>query len=138
MDEIQNLTAVVVGLVARNGEVLIAKKRLVEGHFLSGAWHVPGGRVETGESVTEAVVREIREEAGIDVEVVASLGVIDLAAQHTRAHWFLCAPRTHDLVAGDDAVEVMYVTPAEAIRRFPPDSGRQFPPEVKTFFGLDH
>lgn len=133
----RDLRIVVVGLVLRNGEVLIAKKRLTPGHFLSGAWHVPGGRVEAGESVAEAVVREIREEAGIDVEIVASLGVIDLTAQRTRAHWFLCAPQTHHLVAGDDVVEVMYVPPSDAVRRFPPDSGRQFPPAVKTFFGLD-
>jgi 8-oxo-dGTP diphosphatase len=130
------LKAVVVGLVEREGEVLIARKRVVDGHFLSGQWHVPGGRVEEGESVEQAVRREIREEAGIDVEVVESLGIVDFEEQGARVHWYRCTPLTEGLRAGDDVEEVQYVSRAEAVRRFPRDSGRHFPDAVREFFGL--
>jgi 8-oxo-dGTP diphosphatase len=126
----------VVGLVAREGEVLIARKRVVPGHFLSGQWHVPGGRVEARESLEEAVKREIREEAGIEIDVVESLGIVDFEERGAKVHWFRCAHRAGELRAGDDVVEAEYVTPAEAIRRFPPGSGRHFPDAVKTYFGL--
>jgi 8-oxo-dGTP diphosphatase len=127
---------VVVGLVEREGEVLIARKRVVEGHFLSGQWHVPGGRVEAGEPLEDAVKREIREEAGIEVDVVESLGVVELEEQRAKVHWFRCVHRGGELRAGDDVVEVEYVAPGEAVRRFPPDSARHFPDAVKVFFGL--
>ncbi len=130
------LREVVVALVEWEGGVLIAKKRVVANHFLSGAWHVPGGRVEAGESLEEAVVREMREEAGIEVAVVASLGTVDVAEHGARAHWFRCAPRTHDLRAGSDVVEVAYVAPAEAARRFPEGSERNFPDAAKAYFGF--
>jgi 8-oxo-dGTP diphosphatase len=131
-----NLRAVVVGLVEREGEVLIARKRAAAGHFLSGRWHVPGGRVEEGESLEHAVTRELREEAGIEVEVLECVGIVELEQQGVRAHWFRCAPLTDDLRAGDDVVEVEYVAPAEAVRRFPRDSAGHFPDAVKKYFGL--
>jgi mutator protein MutT len=127
---------VVVGLVEREGEVLIARKGVAPGHFLSGQWHVPGGRVEAGEALEEAVKREIREEAGIDIDVVESLGIVSFDEERAEVHWFRCAHRAGELRAGDDVVEVEYVTPAEAVRRFPPASGRHFPYAVMTYFGL--
>ena len=38
-------------------------------------WSIPGGRIEVGESVSEAVVREVREETGVEVEPVRIVGV---------------------------------------------------------------
>jgi ADP-ribose pyrophosphatase YjhB (NUDIX family) len=41
----------------------------------AGAWQLPGGYVEKHEAVEEAVVREVREEAGLDCEVVSLIGL---------------------------------------------------------------
>ncbi len=48
---------------------------LLEKRSDSSLWGFPGGRIEPGESVTEAAVREVREETGLDVEVTRLIGV---------------------------------------------------------------
>ena len=61
------MTIVLVGAVALidgDGRVLLAKRR--EKGFLGGLWEFPGGKVEPGETPEEAVIRELREELGIE------------------------------------------------------------------------
>ncbi|WP_421927340.1 8-oxo-dGTP diphosphatase MutT [Neoaquamicrobium sediminum] len=54
-------------LVDGDGRVLIAQRP--EGKQLAGMWEFPGGKVEPGETPEEAVVRELREELGIETKV---------------------------------------------------------------------
>jgi len=53
-------------LLVRDGEVLLSKRR---GAFGDGMWHLPAGKLEAGESVLEAVVREAEEEVGVRIDV---------------------------------------------------------------------
>jgi 8-oxo-dGTP diphosphatase len=39
-----------------------------------GYWALPGGRVDSGETVEQTIVREVKEETGLDVEVVSKIG----------------------------------------------------------------
>jgi 8-oxo-dGTP diphosphatase len=52
-------------LVDSDGRVLIAKRP--EGKTMAGLWEFPGGKVETGERPEPALIRELKEELGIDV-----------------------------------------------------------------------
>lgn len=55
-----------VGLIDNDGRVLLARRP--EGKPMAGLWEFPGGKVQPGESPEDALIRELREELGIDVE----------------------------------------------------------------------
>lgn len=60
---------VAAALIVRDGKVLIARRP--EGAHLASLWEFPGGKVEPGESAAAALRREIAEELGTEVEVLA-------------------------------------------------------------------
>ena len=62
-------------LILREGEILLVKRGAEPG---IGKWSVPGGSVEIGETLQDAVRREVLEETGLEVEVGALAGVTDL------------------------------------------------------------
>ncbi len=64
------------GVVLRAGRILLVRQS--PGHSLEGQWTVPWGQVDAGESPTAAVIREVREEAGVVARVNALLGVQEL------------------------------------------------------------
>lgn len=70
-------TVVCVGAVVRQDDrVLLVRQS--PGHALERQWTIPWGQIERGESPTAAVLREVREEAGIAAEVEGLLGVQEL------------------------------------------------------------
>lgn len=63
---------VAVGVIINgHGEILISRRH-TDSHQ-GGLWEFPGGKVETGESVVEALQRELREELGIEIHASRSL-----------------------------------------------------------------
>lgn len=58
---------VAAAVIHRDGRLLIARRAVGGRHPL--LWEFPGGKVEPGESPSECLVREMKEEMGIDVEV---------------------------------------------------------------------
>lgn len=67
------MIVVAAAVVIREGRVLLTRR--AEGQHLAGMWEFPGGKLEEGESPEAAVVRECREECGIEVEVEDILDV---------------------------------------------------------------
>ena len=64
-DPVKTVLVVAVALIDTDGRVLIAKRP--EGKSLAGLWEFPGGKVEPGERPEAALIRELKEELGIDV-----------------------------------------------------------------------
>jgi A/G-specific adenine glycosylase len=81
---------IVVGLVW-NGDRLLIDRRLESG-LLGGLWEFPGGKVEEGESYEQTAAREIKEELGVDVEVVSHFMSLNHAYTHfsITLHAYTC------------------------------------------------
>ncbi|MHA2610013.1 MAG: NUDIX domain-containing protein [bacterium JZ-2024 1] len=75
-----------------------------------GMWALPGGFVEYGERVEDAVLREVYEETGLKVRLEHFIGVFSDPERDPRGHTvslaFLCSPVEGNLRAGDDARSV--------------------------------
>jgi 8-oxo-dGTP diphosphatase len=103
-----------VGAVVFDGDRVLLVKRGKEP--LRGRWLIPGGTVELGESLTEAVVREVREETGLIVrpgEVVLVFDRIEREADAIRYHYvivdYACEWVGGQLAPGSDADEAAFV-----------------------------
>jgi 8-oxo-dGTP diphosphatase len=89
-----------------------------------GAWSLPGGLIEVGETAEEAVRREVAEECGIEVEVGPLLGLFEpihcdedgLVRYHFVVLDFLTHFRNGELRAGDDAADLRWASPEELVR----------------------
>lgn len=104
-----------VGAVVLDGDKVLLIQR--GGGTARGKWSIPGGLVELGETTREAVVRELAEECGIEIEVVDVCGVLDRVVRdddgRVRYHWvlvdYLAVARGGTLCAGDDAADARWV-----------------------------
>jgi 8-oxo-dGTP diphosphatase len=107
------------------GAVIVAEGRVVlvkRAHLpMLGEWSIPGGAVELGETVREAVIREAREETGLNVEPVALVGVFDRVVPDENGsvlyHYVLvdyyCRKVGGELCAGSDCDEARWFSPEE-------------------------
>ena len=66
---------VVAGALVRNGRVLLAH-RSPGRRWYAGVWDLPGGHVEPGETGRQALVRELREELGVEVSSCARVAAL--------------------------------------------------------------
>ena len=65
-------------------------------------WNLPGGHLAAGESPWQAVVREVREEIALRVQVLRLLGVYTVPKDDELIFTFVCAARSSRMRAGDD------------------------------------
>jgi 8-oxo-dGTP diphosphatase len=112
---VTDVVEVAVGAVAlRDDELLLVRRGRGPA---AGEWSVPGGRVQVGEELHEAVVREVSEETGVEVVVERFLGWVERIGD---GHHFVILDFAVSVldpaqvpVAGDDAAEVAWVSLSE-------------------------
>jgi ADP-ribose pyrophosphatase YjhB (NUDIX family) len=96
---------------------------LLERRSDNGRWGMPGGVQEIGESISQTVVREVREETGIDVEVTGLVGiytdpghVIAFSDGEVRQEFSMCfraRPVGGNLAASHESHEVRWIPRGE-------------------------
>ena len=111
---------IICGIIEHKGRILIGKKIECEHPVdLGGKWHLPGGRLEKGESLEEGLKREIKEETNLDVEVKENLGsnivtVKDRGSAKTL--FFRCIPKNHDAKPSSDLQEIKWVKKQDVLK----------------------
>ena len=83
---------VVAAVIFQNDKVLSVQRAEHEREYVSSKWEFPGGKIEVGESREEALVREIREELSVDIQVSEFLMTVEHAYPdfHLAMHVFKC------------------------------------------------
>jgi mutator protein MutT len=105
-------------VIVAEGRVLVIKRGVEP---LKGRWSLPGGAVEVGETLREAIAREVLEETGLIIEAGEVLDVFDNiyrdAQQRPQYHYvlidFLCRSVGGKLQAASDVSEAKWVAPGE-------------------------
>lgn len=106
-------------LVDVDGRVLLTRRP--EGKTLAGLWEFPGGKVETGELPEQTLIRELKEELGIEVST-ACLAPLTFAS-HAYADFHLLMPlwvcrRWEGIVTAQEGQEIAWVRPPR-LREYP-------------------
>ena len=120
---------VVLALIVKDGKFLLIRRKLPS---FKVEWAFPGGVTEKGESEEEAIVREAREEVGLDVKVVKKL----LERKHPNTlvtiAYFHCttfSDKTPEVGEKYEIAEVEWVPAEKALDRFTSDVA----PEIQKF-----
>ena len=111
----------VAGVVIQGGDVLLIRRGREP---MLGAWSLPGGLLEVGETTAEGVAREVFEETGVPVRPVEIVATLDRIVRdedgRVRYHYvlveWLCVPMeglVGEPVCGDDATAAMWVKRGE-------------------------
>ncbi|MEM8772379.1 MAG: NUDIX hydrolase [Pseudomonadota bacterium] len=115
-------------VVFKGDEVLLVKRGRPP---FKGHWSIPGGGLHYGERLEDGIAREVREETGVEIEMLGLISVFEALPEdtgqlgHTIMVDYAAEWRAGDVIAGDDAAEAAFVPIAEARDRLEWDETRR-------------
>jgi 8-oxo-dGTP diphosphatase len=112
-------------IVSAAAIVLNEKKELLLIKGPRRGWEMPGGQVEVGESLTDAVIRETKEESGIDIEVIKFCGIFQNIEGSICNTLFLGKPVGGELTTSPESLEVGFYKLEDALERVTWNNFRQ-------------
>jgi ADP-ribose pyrophosphatase YjhB (NUDIX family) len=95
----------VFGVILQDGKVLLGRRRDIDW------WNLPGGGMELGETVDEALCREVLEETGLEVRVGRLVGVYSKPQKQEVVLTFLCEITGGTLRETEETVESRFFAP---------------------------
>jgi 8-oxo-dGTP diphosphatase len=115
------------GVVLKGSEVLLIQRGRVP---FKGQWSIPGGKVEHGERLEDAVRREVMEETGIACQVLGLIGVFEaMPRREGEPHFvmadYACRWVSGEPLAADDAMDAAFMPLAEALAHVAWDETRR-------------
>ena len=103
-----HLVSVAAMVTNDDGEILLVKSPW-------RGWEYPGGLIEPGETFQEALHREIREEAGVEVEITGFVGICKNLERNIVNIDFTARYVSGQLTPSEESTEVIWVTPEKAM-----------------------
>ncbi|MBI2079164.1 NUDIX hydrolase [Candidatus Micrarchaeota archaeon] len=95
-------------VIINNGKVVLIRRGTEP---FKGEWAIPGGRIEDNETAEECLVREAKEETGLEVRPIRMIGVYSDPKRDPRGiivAAYLCEVIGGELNGGDDAAEAKW------------------------------
>jgi len=105
-------------IIVQNDRILLVRRANAP---LQGEWSIPGGLVETGETIKEALIREVREETSLEIEPINLVEVFEriLRDKEARVQYhfvlidYLCRVVSGKAVASSDVSDLVWATTDE-------------------------
>jgi 8-oxo-dGTP diphosphatase len=118
------------GILVEGGKVLLSGNRWWSGKPL--VWTLPGGRADDGEGVAEALVREFKEETGLEVELLDLAYVAEARSAVSRRLFLTCAFAVRRIAGelschADPAVEELRFVPLDELSTYLPSPSLGLP-----------
>lgn len=80
-------------------------------------WEMPGGQVEEGESLSQAAIRETKEESGIDIEIIRFCGIFQNVGNSICNTLFLAKPVGGKLIKSPESLDSGFFPIEEALEK---------------------
>lgn len=90
-------------IIDENGLMVLYREKRKDGELINSYYALPGGHVDKGETLEECVIRELKEELNIDIEIIKYLGVLEIDGR--EEHYFYSKKVNGEPVLGGEELE---------------------------------
>jgi 8-oxo-dGTP diphosphatase len=111
----EKIIAAVKGIILNDGKALIIKREDND-EVAAGTWELPGGKIEFGENLESALIREAKEETGIDIDVERLFYACTFLTSPTRQVVilaYLCNTKEKNVSLSEEHSEFMWASKAQ-------------------------